>query len=262
MLVTCPYTGHFDEECHVFTSDFQRFMWFLMYNHLGCLTRMNEGGLLDGPLGFGKMPKYKRYCTEELMETILFVKQSSLQKIRDAHTDKLGHELRELLSSSESSSDEDDEESSDTSDDDESIIASWTRTTVVEAADDVHHQEVIRIDDDEDDDVSVQTVIEIDADVANDASGSEQQQQAPDDDDDVYLVSRAERSEPEHADDRHRQQLHDNELDLQTCDDGIAEDKEDEVIIEEVIDENIVEAMKEEEEDEVAFLGWFPGSEA
>ena len=155
MLVTCPYTGHFDEECNIFTSDFQRFMWFLMYNHLGCLTRMNPGGLLDGPLGFGKLPKYKRYCTEELMERILFVKESSLQRIRDAHTDKLGHELRELLSSSESSSDEDDEESSDTSDDDKSIIASWTRTTVVEAADDVHrHQEVIRIDDDEDDDVS------------------------------------------------------------------------------------------------------------
>ena len=108
--------------------------------------------------------------------------------------------------------------------------------------------------------VHVQTVIEIDADVANDASGSEQQQQAADDDGDVYLVSRSERSEPEHADDR--QQLHDNELDLLACDDGIAEDKEDEVIIEEVIEENIVEAMKEEEEDEVAFLGWFPGSEA
>ena len=108
--------------------------------------------------------------------------------------------------------------------------------------------------------VHVQTVIEIDADVANDASGSEQQQQAADDDGDVYLVSRSERSEPEHADDRHRQQLHDNELDLLACDDGIAEDKEDEVIIEEVIEENIVEAMKEEEEDEVAFLGWFPGA--
>ena len=97
--------------------------------------------------------------------------------------------------------------------------------------------------------VHVQTVIEIDADVANDASGSEQQQQAADDDGDVYMVSRSERSEPEHADDR--QQLHDNDLDLLESDDGIAEDKED-----------IVEAMKEEEEDEVAFLGWFPGSEA
>ena len=118
--------------------------------------------------------------------------------------------------------------------------------------------------------VHVQTVIEIDADVANDASGSEQQQQAPDDDGDVYLVSRSERSEPEHADDRHRQQLHDNELDLLACDDGIAEDKEDEVdddldpgvIIEEVIEEEIVDDMKEEEEDEVVYLGWFPGSES
>ena len=114
--------------------------------------------------------------------------------------------------------------------------------------------------------VHVQTVIEIDADVANDASGSEQQQQAADDDGDVYVVSRSERSEPEHADDR----LHDNDLDLLASDDGIAEDKEDEVDddldpgvnIEEVIEEDIVEAMKEEEEDEVAFLGWFPGSEA
>ena len=97
--------------------------------------------------------------------------------------------------------------------------------------------------------VHVKTVIEIDADVANDASGSEQQQQAADDDGDIYVVSRSERSEPEHADDR--QQVNDNDLDLLESDDGIAEDKED-----------IVEAMKEEEEDEVAFLGWFPGSEA
>ena len=149
MLVTSPYTGHFDEECHVFKSDFQRFMWFLMYNHLGCLTRLNDGGLLEGPLGFGQMPDFARFCSEELMAKIMFVKQNSLKRIRDAHTDKLVHELRELPSS-DSSDTSDSSDSSDSSDDDESINASWT--TVVEAADFRRHQQVIQLDDDEDDD--------------------------------------------------------------------------------------------------------------
>ena len=110
--------------------------------------------------------------------------------------------------------------------------------------------------------LQVQSVIEIN--VANAASDSDRQQQAADNEDvDVYPVSR---SEPQHADDR-QQNKQNHEFDLLADDDGIVTDPEDqkdevddldhEVI--QVLEEEVVDDIGEEEEDEVVFLGCFPG---